>query len=595
MSIIRVADYIIQRLSEEGIEHMFLVTGRGILYLSDALAKNENVKHISVHHEQAAAFAAVAYSQYNDKLGACLISTGCASTNAVTGVLNAWQDGVPCIFVSGQNKLHETVGFTGKPIRTYGSQEADILPVVSPITKYSTMIMDASSIGIEMDKAIHYATHGQKGPVWIDVPVDVQNMRVEPEELSRWHPQEVLLQPSIEEVDWVVDTLSKAERPVLLIGSGVRSAGAIKELNSFIEKFPFPVIFSTSAVDVYGTDHKLSIGAVGTIGGTRSGNFTIQNSDLIISIGCRLSPMLTGSEYTKFARAAKLLVIDIDINEHSKDTVKIDKVIVSDAKEFLKALIDRNVQSANVNWIESCLHWKTLFPKCEDVYKDSEKVDLYYLGECLSQVVSDDAVILTDSGLEEIIIPSVMDFKKGQRCLHPASQGCMGVALPAAIGAYYSCNHSVTAVIGDGSIMMNLQELQTISSYKIPVKIIIVNNNAYSVIRKRQVELFRTRTIGTDPANGVECPDFEKVANCFGISYMKIENTNELLEKLIELEKMEGAVICEIMAVDDQDYIRSSAAFNSNRKFVNRPLEDQFPFIDRELFKNEMIIEPIDI
>lgn len=593
---IRVADYVIQRLSEEGIGHLFMVTGRGILYLSDAVAKNEHVQPISVHHEQAAAYAAVAYSQYNNRLGACLISTGCASTNAVTGVLNAWQDGVPSIFISGQNKLHETVRFTGKSIRTFGSQEADILPVISSITKYSTMVMDASTIGEEMDKAIYYATHGLKGPVWVDIPVDIQNMRVDPEQLSHWTTsQEEILKPSEADINWLIEELSKAERPVLLIGNGVRAAKAVDDLYAFLKETPLPVVFSGSAVDIYGIDNTLSIGTVGTIGGTRSGNFTIQNSDLVISLGCRLSPMLTGSEYSKFARSARLAVVDIDKSEHSKDTVKIDRLIISDAKEFLNALRNKKVQAADDAWIEKCLHWKNLFPKCEDVYKQSDKVDLYYLAETLSRHIADNEVVLCDAGLEEIIIPSVMNLKKGQRCLHPASQGCMGVALPAAIGAYYSCGHPVTTVIGDGSIMMNLQELQTISHYKIPVRIIIVNNRVYSVIRKRQVELFRSRTVGTDPENGVSCPDFEKVAHCFGLPYIRINGTQELSAKLADLNVWDGPVICEILAVENQDYIRSSAAFNSDRRFVNRPIEDQAPFVDRELFKKEMIIEPIDI
>ena len=592
---VRLADYVIQRITDEGVKHIFLITGRGILYLSDAVAKNEEMTPISVHHEQAAAYAAVAYSQYNDKLGAALVSTGCASTNAVTGVLNAWQDGVPVIFISGQNKLHETVAYTGKNIRTWGSQEANVIPILKPITKYANIITDASKIGEEMDKAIYYATHGVKGPVWLDIPVDVQNARVEPEQLSRWNGEDAVKQASKEEIQFVADAMKEAKRPVLLIGSGIRASHSIEQFKELVEKTKIPVCFSASAVDTYGISHELSMGTVGTIGGTRAGNFAVQNSDLVVSIGCRLSPMLTDSQYEKFARTAKLIVVDIDENEHSKGTVRIDKLILSDAKFFIDGLLKENMGETPKEWQDKCKHWKQIFPKCEEAFRSKEKVDLYDFSDHLTKHLKDNAVVLTDAGLEEVIVPTVVGFKDGQRCLHPASQGCMGVALPASMGAYYSCGHDVVAVIGDGSVMMNIQEMQTISANKMGIKIIIINNKVYSVIRTRQVELFRNRTIGTNPENGVTTPDFKDVAQCFKIPYVKINDISELDTKLDEVMAMEGPVICEVMAVEDQVYIRNGAGFNSQRKFVMRPLEDQMPFMDRELLKNEMIIEPIDL
>ena len=592
---VRLADYVIQRIVDEGVKHIFLITGRGILYLSDAVAKNDEMTPISVHHEQAAAYAAVAYSQYNDKLGAALVSTGCASTNAVTGVLNAWQDGVPVIFISGQNKLHETVAYTGKNIRTWGSQEANVIPIMKPITKYASIITDASKIGEEMDKAIYYATHGVKGPVWLDIPVDVQNARVEPEQLSRWNGEEALKQASKEEIQFVADAIKEAKRPVFLIGSGIRASYGIEQFKALVEKTRIPVCFSASAVDTYGISHELSMGTVGTIGGTRAGNFAVQNSDLVVSIGCRLSPMLTDSQYEKFARAAKLIVVDIDENEHSKGTVRIDKLILSDAKFFVEALLKEGIGETSKEWQDKCKHWKQMFPKCEDAFRSKDKVDLYDFADHLTRHLKDNAVVLTDAGLEEVIVPTVVAFKDGQRCLHPASQGCMGVALPASMGAYYSCGHDVVSVVGDGSVMMNIQEMQTISANKMGIKIIIINNKVYSVIRTRQVELFRNRTIGTNPENGVTTPDFKDVSLCFKIPYVKIDDITELDTKLEEVMNMEGPVICEVMAVEDQVYIRNGAGFNSQRKFVVRPLEDQMPFMNRELFKNEMIIEPIDL
>lgn len=592
---IRVADYIVDRVSHAGVKHVFMITGRGILYLSDAVAKNEEIQAVAVHHEQAAAFAANAYAQYNDTLGCCIISTGCASTNALTGVLNAWQDGVPLIVISGQNKRAETVQYTGKHIRTFGSQEADIIPIVSPITKYAKTLLDPQEIGVVMDEAIWQATHGVKGPVWVDVPVDVQNMRVEPEELTHWASKPENNDAREDDVQLVASALVESKRPVLLIGSGVRSANAIDELHDFVERYSIPIVYSASAVDTYGASHELSIGMVGAIGCNRAANFTIQNADLVISIGCRLSPMLTGSEYQKFAREAKLIVVDIDDKEHQKETVHIDTYIHADAKAFLVGLLQKSIKVTNAEWVAKVKHWKTIFPKAEDTFKRGEKIDLYEIAEALSNILPSDAVVLSDAGIEELLIPSVIEFKDGQRMLHPASQGCMGVALPASIGAFYSCGHDVVAVIGDGSVMMNIQELQTIAAQHIPTKIIIVNNGIYAVIRKRQKELFRTRTVGTDVTNGVTTPDFGKLADCFGIEYQRIEQKEDLHISLQKLLKTEGPVLCEIVATDEQDYIRSGAAFNSQRRFVNRPLEDQMPFLPREVIQEEMIIEPIDI
>ena len=591
----RVADYVVQRLVDEGIKHIPLITGRGILYLSDAVAKNQDIDPLSVHHEQAAAYASVAYSQYNGHLSACLVSTGCASTNAITGVLNAWQDGVPMIFLSGQNWLKETVNYTGKPIRTFGSQEANIIPIVIPITKYAEMLKDAQQIGVVLDKAIYYATHGVKGPVWLDIPIDVQNMRVEPAELERWIAPTEHFDISNDDLCSIVEGINCSKRPVIIIGNGIRSANAVDEFRDLIEKINIPVVFSASAVDVYGTKNSLSIGTVASIGGTRAGNFAIQNADYILSLGCRLSPTTTGSQYMDFAREAKLFVVDIDEKEHSKDTVTIDRFIHADVKDTINKLLQSDIKSVNKEWSEKCLHWKTIFPKCEETNKKSERADLFNIAATLSETLADDAVVLCDAGMEELIIPTVVDYGNNQRCLHPASQGCMGVALPAAMGAFLACGHAVTAVIGDGSVMMNIQELQTIAFNKMPIRIVIVNNGIYSVIRKRQKELFRTRIIGVDTNNGVSTPDFKKMAECFGLKYLRVEGTSDMKSKFVELQTINEPVICEVMAVEDQEYLRTSAAFNQQRRFVNRPIEDLFPWMDRETFVNEMIVKPINL
>ena len=596
----RVADYIFERLHEAGVNHVFMVTGRGALFLTDAVAKHPGITGVCVHHEQSAAFCAVAYSDTNNKIAACLVSTGCASTNAMTGVLNAWQDGIPCVFISGQNTLAETTRYSGKALRTFGQQEADIVALVSPITKYATMISDPESIGFELDKALFLSQDKRKGPVWIDVPLDIQNMRVNPESLSRYSDSsgegEKLRRTDLE---YVVESLKASERPVVLIGSGVRSAAAEKLLESFIETTQIPVVYSPSAPDVYGTEYSLSIGSVGIMGCSRAGNFALQNSDLLLVLGNRLSPMTTGSDYCKFAREAKVIVVDIDEIEHTKNTVEIDKLINSDINIFLSELLSKNIKVTGESWKKKCLNWKRIFPKCEDQFKHESLIDIYHLTDTLSRSVKDNSLIVTDSGLTELILPSNFNFRKGMRCIHPVSQGSMGYAIPAAIGAYYANENSlekrsVIVVVGDGSIMMNLQELETIRHNKLKIKIIVVSNNLYAVIRKRQKDMFRKRTIGTDQSNGISCPDFDKVAATFGLAYMKISCVTELEEKLTEFIESDEATLCEIVSPENQDYIAIAHARTKEHGFVRRPLEDQAPFLDRELFLSEMIVKPID-
>jgi acetolactate synthase-1/2/3 large subunit len=592
---VRVADYIMEKVYAEGANHIFTVTGRGALFLSDAVAKLKVLNSVSVHHEQAAAFAAVAYAQYTNELGACLVSTGCAGTNTLTGVLSAWQDGVPVIFISGQNSLKETSRFTGIPLRTYGQQEADIIPIVESITKYAVMITDPKMVVYEVEKALFLAKSGRKGPVWIDVPLDIQSMRIEPDELEHFIiPTDENFIPSNEDIEFVIQQIKSSSRPIVMIGNGVHSSNATDELALLLKNCPIPLVYAASAPDLYGSDNELSIGSIGSMGCSRAGNFAVQNSDLLLVLGNRLSTMTTGSDYCKFAREAKVVVVDIDKIEHSKNTVKIDRLILADLKLFLESL-NKEVLEVNFNdWIKKCLHWKTIFPKCEEKYKNNDVVDLYHLADSFSKNLLSNSVFVSDSGFNELILPTNIRFKEGMRCIHPASQGAMGYALPAAIGAYFASNAPVVTTIGDGSVMMNLQELQTIRHHNIPIKLFIVNNNAYAIIRKRQVELFRSRTIGTDPSNGVSCPNFEEVAACFGLKYVKIENGIDLDNNIESVLNMEGAILCEVMGLENQEYIEISHVRNLEGKFVRRPLEDLAPFIDRELFLSEMVINPID-
>lgn len=592
----RVADYIMQRLHKSGVDHVFQVTGRGALFLSDALAKSDELTSLSLHHEQSCAFAAVAYAEKRRSLGACLVSTGCASTNAMTGVLTAWQDGIPCFFLSGQNILRETTRYTGIALRTFGQQEADIVSLVTPITKFSHMLTRPQDIAEVMDKALHAALTGRKGPVWLDVPLDLQSALVDLEQLPRASLNPVGNIPvPVVDVEQIVHELNRAKRPVVLIGKGVRSAGAETLLRQFLEAWRLPLTYAASAPDSYGAANELSIGSVGAMGCSRAGNFAVQNADYVLVLGSRLTALTTGTDYCKFARAARVAVVDIDPVEHSKAGIRIDHLVHADLHSLLSALLQHPPKQISDAWIQKCLHWKRIFSEVEPTYNTHDVVDLYQLADRLSHAMPAGATLVTDSGLAEVILPSNIRFKDSMDCIHPAAQGAMGFALPAAIGAQYATSDLVLAVIGDGSIMMNLQELESIRYQRLPIKVIVINNNVYSIIRRRQRDLFRKRTIGTDPTNGVSCPDFSKVADCFGFHYQRIETVDSLDSGLVALFAHPGPVLCEIMGRDDQGYIELGQTRSSqDGRLVRRPLEDQAPFLPRDVFLREMLIEPID-
>ncbi len=594
----RVADYLIDYIYKLGVKHLFQVTGRGSLFLNDAVAKHPAIESISLHHEQACSFAALAYAEKTNNLGACLVSTGCASTNVLTGTLCAWQDGIPCIYISGQNILKDTTNYTGLKLRTYGQQEFNITDLVKPITKFSEMLKDPADIHYLIEKAIILATTGRKGPCWIDIPLDLQSSLIDPNEVSKktFHKEKESLHLNLNDKSFVCNALKKSKRPIVLIGKGIRHSNGERELKNFIESNSIPLVYSASAPDIYGSGNDLSIGSVGSMGCSRAGNLAIQNSDLLIVIGSRLSSLTTGEEYCKFAREAKVIVVDIDENEHNKTGISIDRFIKSDANIFIKNLNQEKLAIDSKDWVIKCKYWKETFSKVESDFKSIDKVDLYDLAESLTNILKEGSTVVTDSGLIEVILPSNIRFRDGVNCIHSSSQGSMGFALPASIGVQKATNQTVLAVIGDGSIMMNLQELESISYLNLPIKIIVISNNVYSIIRRRQKDLFRKRTIGTDPENGISCPNFKKVAECFRMNYLKVNTINELDKKLIDLLKIDGPCICEIIGKDNQNYIEMShAKSNISGKFVRRPLEDQKPFLEREFFKKEMIVKPIDL
>ena len=590
----RVADFIIQYLKNKNVNNFFSVTGRGTLFLNDALAREKGIKSFFFHHEQSAAFAAITTPNIDNSISCCMVSTGCASTNTVTAVLSAWQDSLPVIFISGQNFLNETTSYKKNKIRTYGQQEANIVQIIKPITKYSKMITDPRQIKYELDKAFFFANDKIKGPVWLDVPLDIQNSRLDEKKLKSFSKNYEIKKCSSKLINKVFSEIKVSNSPAVLIGSGVKNANCVKELKDFLNQYQIPVVYTSSGSSILSSEYKLVIGSIGSQGCSRAGAFTVQNCDLLIVLGSRLNSLTIGLDIEKFARKAKKIIIDIDKNEYAKNKFKNSKLIVSDLGFFLERMKKIIITIKWNEWNQKCLHWKKIFRDKKDILKGSEKINLYELAEVFSKKLPTDSIFLCDSGFIDVILPTNINFKKKQICVHPVSQGSMGFALPAIIGAHSTGKKNIIAVIGDGSIMMNLQELQTIKYYKIPAKIFIINNKMYGIIRRRQKELFRGRTIGTDDSNGVGCPNFKKISKAFNIKYRLIKTKKNLKSEINAVLKEKKMVICEIMADKNQEYIEIGYAKNKKGKIIRRPLEDQKPFLDRNIFLREMIIAPID-
>lgn len=592
----RLVDYLIERLARTDLDSCFLVNGRGVLHLTDALAKS-SLKAISCHHEQAAGFAALAYAKYRRSLGLCMVSTGCAAANALTPLLCAWQDEVPVIFISGQHSLKESNTYRKLEIRTFGQQETDLEEVVSPWCKYFAQINDPKKAGEIIEKALFLAQDGVPGPVWLDIPLDVQNMRVNEQNFENHQvlTKELKLKFSLDQAQDLLDELYKAKRPILLVGTEIYTKNAQISVERLIEALQIPVVFENGSCDVYGRAHDLAIGAVGSLGCSRAGNIAVQNSDFILSLGSKLNSQLTGDEGAKFAREAKIIALILNPHEFEKGNIKVTQVLEGEVGEFVEKLLPLIKEPVNTTYLDFCQKLKNDFPLADPYCTLEKEIDLYAFADALSpNLTSEGDCFITDAGLEELIMPATLEFGKGVRCLQAFSQGCMGFALPAVIGAFNAGAKRVCAVVGDGSMMFNLQELQTISYFGLNLKLFVMNNNGYAIIKKRQKDLFRRRTIGNDPSDGLSLPNWQQVAQTFGLAYCKIEEKQNLSQQIKEVMSQDGAVLCEVCCTSTQAFLHNSYTRDSKGRFVRRSLEDQSPFLEEQVLRDHMLIPVID-
>lgn len=592
---IRVADYIIERIYNEGVRSVFYVPGGQCVYLTDALRRKEDMHAVAVHHEQAAAMGALTYSLLSDNIGACLVTTGCAGTNTMTGLLHAWQDSIPCIFVSGQQNYDQTVHASGLPLRQVGVQEADIETIAKPITKYAVTIESENDVVYEIDKAIYYAREGRPGPVWIDVPLNIQNAMINVDKMIHFDASNKELIINSSDIQYVMEGLKKAKRPIVLAGHGIRCAYAIEELRAFINNNQLPVVFSRFSSDLMPFESEYNMGIVsGIAGASRYGNFAIQNSDFVLSIGCRLSIDTTGPDRESFAREAEICVVDIDKIEHSKKGVKIDRFIHGDAKSFLAELNKCRPLERKVDWMSTCNHWKDIFSEADPVLDSGTPIDAKYVIRKISGYMPEGSVVISDAGFTGAAVPANIKNRKCDRIIHSFAQGEMGYSLPGACGAAELTEKPIVSFTGDGSFMMNLQELQTVVRNRYNIKIIIISNNGYSGVRHGQQAHFRGKTIGTDSGNGVDFPDYGKIAEAFGINYCKIKTYAEIDTCLHRVFENDSPFVCEVITDPDQFDLHNALVTYGKRKYGFRPIEDQSPFIERDVFFEEMIIEPME-
>ena len=607
---IRLADYVAEFLVNKGVTDCFSVVGGGAMHLNDALGHKEGLNVTYNHHEQASAIAAESYARLNNKIAALCVTTGPGGTNALTGVVGGWLDSIPMFVISGQVRYDTTARYAmqftdGLPLRAVGDQEYDIVKSIEPMTKYAVMIEDPNNIRYALEKAWHLATTGRPGPVWIDIPVNFQGIIIETENLKKYSPQEdsLLLPPEIdgEIILSVIEQIKKAERPVFYAGNGIRLSGGYEHFRKVLEKLNIPIVTYWNAVDLIENEHALYCGRAGNMG-DRAGNWAIQNSDLILAIGTRISIRQVGYNFKTWAREAKVIMVDIDQAEMKKHTIHVDMPIWADAKDFLKKLdtyIDTPIETNKV-WLDACQGWKNNYPVVlpRHYEENGTTANVYAFVDYLSSQLSESSLTAVSNGACCVVGNQCYNIQRGSRFIINSAIASMGYGLPAAIGLCISAGKKPTICLeGDGSIMMNLQELQTIITNKLPIKIFLINNNGYHSIRLTQNNLFSEHSkIGIGPeSNDLSFPEFKKIAEAFGYKYFSAHSNAEMKMVVDQVLSVDGPLFCEIFTDTEQIWEpKSSSKKLPDGTIVSPPLEDLAPFLSREELKQIMFIDLIE-
>ncbi len=599
---IRVADYIAETLAAHGIRHVFSVTGGGAMYLNDGLGHHPSLQCVYNHHEQACAMAAESYARIHNRMAAVCVTTGPGGTNAITGVLGGWLDSIPMLILSGQVRYDTTARSTGLNIRAMGDQEFDITRAVGCMTKYAEMVTDPARIRYCLEKAIHLAQAGRPGPCWLDIPLNVQGAYVETEDLRGYDPSEdaeKVPRVTEEQVALILDKLRAASRPVFNAGNGIRIAGAAEVFRRVMEKLNIPVVTGWNSIDLIEDEHPLYVGRAGIMG-DRPGNWAVQNCDLLLSVGSRLSIRQVGYDYKSWARAAYTIVEDVDPEELKKPDLHVDCPIWADARDLLEALdaaIPAEGMPVREEWNARCRSWKREFPVVQERhYAQSEPANVYAFIHRLSSSLAEGDITVVGNGSACVVGSHAYVIKKGQRFVINSAVASMGYDLPAAIGACAAADgRQIVCVSGDGSIQMNLQELQTIIHHGMPIKIFVINNGGYHSIRQTQMNFFGEPLVGIGADSGdLSFPDLEKLAGAYGYPYTRI-GSNAQLDRIRDVLETEGPAICEVMVDAAQKFEPKAASKRmEDGTMVSAPLEDLAPFLPKEILKQQMYIPLVD-
>lgn len=605
----RLADYVADFLAAHGVSDVFSVVGGGAMHLNDALGHHDKLHVTYNHHEQACAIAAEAYARLENRIAAVCVTTGPGGTNALTGVVGGWLDSIPMFVISGQVRYDTTaryaLAYTGTPLRAMGDQEYDIVKSVEPMTKYAVMIEDPTRIRYCLEKAWHLATTGRPGPVWIDIPVNYQGGYIETDTLEGYDPAEddALLPPPVGDdvIAAVLEKIRHAKRPVFHAGYGIRLSGGYKVFREALEKLNIPIVTYWNAVDLIEDEHPLYCGRAGNMG-DRPGNWAIQNADLILAVGTRISIRQVGYNWKTWARAAEVIMVDIDQAEMKKPTLHVEMPVWADAKDFLThlaAAAEDRVFDGEA-WLEICRRWKHDYPAVlpRQWEENGKTANVYAFVRYLSSRLPENSLTAVSNGACCVVGNQAYVIQKGSRMANNSAIASMGYGLPAAIGTCIGGGRRTTICLeGDGSIMMNLQELQTVLTNRLPIKLFLINNSGYQSIRITQTNLFSNHCkvgIGEE-SHDLSFPQYEKIAAAFGYPYLSAHSNAEMKAVVDRALAMDGAVFCEIFTGTEQVWEpKSSTRRLSDGTLVSPPLEDLAPFLPREELKKNMFIPLMD-
>lgn len=601
----RLADYVADFLADHGVTDVFSVVGGGAMHLNDALGHHTGLKVTYNHHEQACAMAAEAYARLDNKIAAVCVTTGPGGINALTGVACGWLDSIPMFIISGQVRYDTTaryaLQFTGTPLRAVGDQEYDIVKSAAPMTKYAVMIEDPKQIRYALEKGWHLATTGRPGPVWIDIPVDYQGGYIETDALAGYDPAEddADLPPAVDgkTIQTILEKVRNAKRPVFHAGYGIRLSGGYEAFRSVVEKLNIPVVTYWNAVDLIEDEHPLYCGRAGNMG-DRPGNWAIQNADLILAVGTRISIRQVGYNWQTWARAAEVVMVDIDKAEMKKPTLHVDMPVWADAKDFLTKLdaAAAGPVFSEKTWLDACRHWKETYPAVlpHQWEENGSTANVYAFVRYLSSRLPENSLTAVSNGACCVVGNQAYVIQKGSRMTNNSAIASMGYGLPAAIGTCIGGGWRNTICLeGDGSIMMNMQELQTVITNRLPIKIFLINNNGYHSIRITQSNLFSEHSkVGIGPESGdLSFPEFKKIAEAFGYRYFSARSNAEMKTVVDEVLQLEGPVFCEVFTDTQQVWEpKSSTKRLADGTLVSPPLEDLAPFLPREELEELMFI-----